>query len=513
VSLALAALVVAATVCAGPRGVVVQQDEPAGLEQAWAPRRVALVVGLDQYEDPALGSLRFASKDARDLAELLSSPEHGDFDEVVVVAGRAERPAILGALEDLSAGLHRDDTLLVYFAGHGTLDLAAGRTTLYLLPTEARLHRAAVEGIAVGDLERVLEASPARRRVLVVDACYAGQGRSGLAPEVQSQLERVRGPVPAPRVREISRYDARLFAAHHDQPAMEDPELENGVYTHFLLEALRGDGDLDGDGLVDVLEAHAWARDATMDFTHGAQVPWLQATLVGRDAIFLTGDELHRGQAERAVLVGLDRLPQGTTLSVDGQARGEGALAPGHHRLEITRFGEPLLLDRVVVEAGERVDLSALVTERGQRLELDVGLAWLPDGAVMPHWAPTLEAWWWPADASGARWGYGLSADTGLGVVDGNAAWSFPDGELLARVVVARGEALFVGPVAGLGAFWRVPQLHAPQVGPMASIGGRLGVPLGPARMAAYAELHLVSLDARPVVYPSLGLSLGVRLR
>jgi len=334
VSLPLPALF-ASVALAGPRGVVSQAEDPQGLDQVWAPRRVALVVGLDSYEDPALGSLQFAAKDAQDLAAVLRDPRWGDFDQVRVLTGQASRDQLWQALHQASRDLHRDDTFLLYFAGHGTLDLAGGRTSLYLLPSEARLHRAPVEGIALDDLEQELQALGAQRRVLVVDACYAGSGRSSLAPGVVQQLDLLRGPIPTPQVQPISRYDARLFAAHHDQPAMEDPQLQNGVYTHFLLRALTGAGDLDGDGLVDVLEAHAWARDATLDFTLGAQVPWIRATLVGRDAIYLAGDPAQRGEAERALLVGVELLPAGAVLSIDGQPRGGGSLLPGAHRLEL----------------------------------------------------------------------------------------------------------------------------------------------------------------------------------
>lgn len=504
-------LLLAAAAWAGPRGVVSQPVEPEGLEEAWAPKRVAMIVGIDRYDDPALGSLRFASKDARDLAEVLLDPAAGDFDDVWVIEGRAEREDLVEALEVVASGLNKEDTFLLYFAGHGTLDLAGGRTSLYLLPSEARLHRAPVEGVALAWIERAMQDLEARRRVLVVDACYAGSGRSALAPTVQEQLERLRGPVPAPSVRELSRYDARLFAAHHDQAAMEDPELENGVYTHFLIRALHGEGDVDGDDLVDVLEAHAWARDATLDFTEGAQVPWIRATLVGRDAIYLAGDPADRSDAERALLLGLEKLPEGTTLSVDGSPRGDGALVPGVHAVSIERFGEALLEDELWVQAGERIDLSALVRDRQARLEIGLGMSWIPAGEVMPSWAPRIEGWWWPADSKGGRWALGALADQGLGAVDGREDWAFPDGQLLLRTSWAHAAGLSLGPVAGLGVLWRLPANRAAQLGPLASVGARGSVPVGPAWLALEASFTAVPLDGQLATFPSLSLSSGLR--
>ncbi len=42
-------------------GVIRGAPPPSDLERAYGSRRVALVVGIDVYDDPALGNLRFAS--------------------------------------------------------------------------------------------------------------------------------------------------------------------------------------------------------------------------------------------------------------------------------------------------------------------------------------------------------------------------------------------------------------------------------------------------------------------
>ena len=55
------ALLLLASAAAGPRGLVGDPAPPQGLDAALAPKRVAVVVGIDSYDDPALGSLRHAS--------------------------------------------------------------------------------------------------------------------------------------------------------------------------------------------------------------------------------------------------------------------------------------------------------------------------------------------------------------------------------------------------------------------------------------------------------------------
>lgn len=75
----IAALLLCAASLAGPRGVVTDLPSPPALAQAFAPRRVALLVGVDDYDDPTLGSLRFAAKDAEGLRAVLADPPLGGF--------------------------------------------------------------------------------------------------------------------------------------------------------------------------------------------------------------------------------------------------------------------------------------------------------------------------------------------------------------------------------------------------------------------------------------------------
>ena len=124
-------MIVAWTVAfAGTRGVESGVVAPAGLDRAYASRRVALVIGIDQYDDPALGDLRFAGKDAADIAEVLRDPTIGGYDAVSLVSGEVGRASFWSAFRAVASTVQRDDTVVVYVAGHGTLDLGPDGTEL-----------------------------------------------------------------------------------------------------------------------------------------------------------------------------------------------------------------------------------------------------------------------------------------------------------------------------------------------------------------------------------------------
>lgn len=495
----------AAVAYAGARGVVISPP-PRGLEEAYRSRRVALVVGIDQYTDPALGDLAFAAKDARDLAQVLSDPTLGDYEVVSVLAGDVPRQAFWDAFRAVTAHLQRDDTFVLYVAAHGTLDVGAGGTELFVLPTDAWLAQARTGGIAVAELADAVARLPAKRRVTILDSCHSAGGRSAVAPATRARIDSLRGPVPPPAALDVSAFEARLYAAHYNQPAIEDKALQNGVYSHYLVDGLRGAADGDGDGLVEVMEAHTWARDRTLEYTGGAQVPWAETTAVGREVLFLAGDPSRRKRAEHAIVAGLERLPANATLRVDGVPRGAGPLAPGRRELVVSDTDGPLAAARMKVRPGDTIDVAELVRARGPRTTLAAGLGIGPGGDVAPDFAASVSGWHMPADPGGPRLAFGVTASIGVGPIGTHGTW--PAGTALARGAILWGERLAMGPILGAGLLWRLPPSGA-QAGPLASVGLHAHANLGPLQLGLEPSLSVLALDDAPAWLPRVDLTFG----
>lgn len=404
-ALLLAPLVTAALVSPAAAGKVVVPDDEA-VDAAYASRRVALLVGVDRYADPDLEQLAFAGKDAHDVADALRDPSVGGFDEVIVLTGAeaTSREAILATLEEVTADLQRDDTFLMYLSGHGTLTLdPLEGTRLWFLPSDAELSDPDQEGLDVAWLESSLTALTPRRRVLIMDTCHNGRAdgsRAALNAPTRDRLASLRGEPPAPNpVAQVTESEARLYAAQYYQPAMEDKALGNGVYTHFLLQALRGDrgtADLDRDGLVDVAEAHDYAQDRTIRHTGGLQVPRAEYRIVGREAIYLSGDPTRRAKAENALVSAYNGLLASARLFVDGQSRGAlpgvVAIEPGTHHLEIqTADGRTIYAERVNVTAGQHLQVEDLMAPRSTRFTVQLGAVASHGADALAPLAPEIE--------------------------------------------------------------------------------------------------------------------------
>lgn len=470
----LLAIVAASAAHAG-----VVKGEASGLDDVYAARRVAVLVGVQDYADPTLQGLRFPAKDARDLGAALEDPAIGGFDRVFVVEGAesTSRAAIERAIAVASADLQRDDTFLLYLSGHGTLTLDATEgSRLWFLPSDGELSRPEQTGLAIAELEEMVSDLPARRRVLVMDTCHNGRatggglaGRAKVNTPTAQLLAGLRGEPPAPRgLREVSESEARLFAAQYHQPAMEDPELQNGVYTHFLLKSLtdqRAAADLDRDGLVDAAEAHDFARDKTIAHTGGMQVPRAEYRIVGKEEIWLAGDPRERRRAEHALLSGVDQVLAQAKLLVDGVARGPAvgltAVEPGRRDISLVDDeGRTLVRRKVSLEAGATLPVEDLFEEAPSRFVALAGGAAV-HGAGSDQWpgyGGELEVGWMaPRRGPHVQWeAHGRVTATQGAVTVAEAPVDATAGlAALGGSVGFGGRAVTVGPQLELGVPWR----------------------------------------------------------
>lgn len=358
------------------RGVREATSTEAALSRALEPRRIALLMGVDQYAHPAMRDLRFAGRDARAMAELLGS-EQGGFDRVVVVGDDEEpdRATFLGELQSIAADVRRGDVFLLYFSGHGTLALdEKGLARLYLLPSDADPGAIHASGIELQALRTFFAGLPTEQKVLIVDACFHGEGKSATPPGADPLSEDVLDATVQSSVRSLAAGEAHLFASTLGRPAFEDTDLGHGVYTHYLIQAmswLRTAADKDSDGLLTAWEAHDFARTRVAEHTEGAQIPEASFRVVGEQDLVLSGTNERREARRHALLYqygGASGRFSGYTLVVDGQAKGvfpgTFPITPGPHHLELRDPAGGRSLDGyTVLTAGQNVAVQNLGVE------------------------------------------------------------------------------------------------------------------------------------------------------
>ncbi|MFQ5536464.1 MAG: caspase domain-containing protein [Gemmatimonadota bacterium] len=254
--------------------IVARGKGGATTEAVAAPRidkRWAVVIGVGEYQSPDIPDLEFARSDAEAIYEFLTSDAAGPFDEVLFLAddkatGSAMREALFVFLQQADW----DDLVVIYYAGHGAPDPNRPEN-LYLLPTDADINALAATGFPMWDVKTALRRQIASERVLVIaDACHsAGTADGDVVGGASSN------PV-AGGFAQLFTPSRRLMmtAADTNEFSLEDARWKgHGVFTYFLLQGLKGEGDENGDGIVTFQELYNYVSDNVRTATDGRQNP------------------------------------------------------------------------------------------------------------------------------------------------------------------------------------------------------------------------------------------------
>jgi TolB-like protein len=242
--------------------------ETATLVRTGVGRRWAVVIGVSQYADAAIPGLEYADDDARAFADFLRSPAGGAVPAAqmrVLLNEEATTAAIRDALFVFLQQAREDDQVTVYVASHGAPD-PNRPSNLYILSHDTEFARVASTAFPMWDFQTALRRQIAAQRVVVVaDACHA----AGALVQDASPVNDAFASLFSPSMR------VTLSAAAGDEFSREGTQWGggHGVFTHTLLEGLRGAADADRDGVVTFTEAAAFTQQRVSAATNGAQNP------------------------------------------------------------------------------------------------------------------------------------------------------------------------------------------------------------------------------------------------
>jgi hypothetical protein len=256
------------------------------------PDRWAVVIGAGRYEDPAIPRLQYTVPDADAMHRFLTGPGGFKPEHVLLLTDRTERKPTLRNLKwalgtFLARSARKDDTVLIFFAGHGAPEpdprgLERDGLAKYLVPTDADLDDLYATALPMEELQTIFGRIEAERIVVMLDACYSGSagGRTFASRRTRAsqlddlfldRLTRARGR-------------AIITAARPSEVSIELPDLGHGLFTYYLLEGLRGAADRDRDRLVTVQELYEYVERQVIERSRAAgasQHPMMKGELQG----------------------------------------------------------------------------------------------------------------------------------------------------------------------------------------------------------------------------------------
>jgi hypothetical protein len=225
--------------------VAMRPAEPEG-------KRYALLIGVNEYEDTSIGSLRFAVADARGMATAFQKL---GFSDTVVLASDASEPQgkptranVIDRLEQLSAILKPEDTFVFYFSGHGfTLD---GKSFLGTADCRAGSADSLEDtALSVDLLKRRIGRISALHRVFILDSCRNDPTAKAKGTEQGRTSDFSKAMVEVSRTAETGEPgSAVLFACQEGKRSYEFDKGGHGAFTYFLLKALDDPAAAEPDG-------------------------------------------------------------------------------------------------------------------------------------------------------------------------------------------------------------------------------------------------------------------------
>ena len=126
----------------------------------------AILIGNNEYEH--LAQLETATADARSIADVLDKKYGFKVEEPLINASRDE---ILMKLSHMAKLLGEDDSLLIFYAGHGRQDEETGRG--YWSPIDAYEDNY-INDISNDDITNILKKINSRHILVIADSCYSG---------------------------------------------------------------------------------------------------------------------------------------------------------------------------------------------------------------------------------------------------------------------------------------------------------------------------------------------------
>lgn len=260
------------------------------------PNLYLIAISVSEYDDKSM-NLQYAVKDGRDIVKAFSGQKRFEKIHVDTLFNKTAKADKLPALKKKLQLTKVDDEVILFVSGHGLLD---DSFNFYFASSNVDFKNPALHGISFDALESLLDSIPARKKLMLIDACHSGE----LDPE--EKLTQDTTKQPAVGVHGIAARGTRLLeedskvglqnsfelmqelfsglnkgsgttvisAAAGKGYAYESKKWNNGVFTYALLSGMmEGAADIDGNKQVSTFELLKYVSKEVDHLTKGAQKP------------------------------------------------------------------------------------------------------------------------------------------------------------------------------------------------------------------------------------------------
>ncbi|MDA1335242.1 MAG: caspase family protein, partial [bacterium] len=185
----------------------------------------AYFIGVNKHQDEEIRELKGAVRDALALYSIFKDTLP-DEDIEYFVDEQATKEAILSTLNNIQEKAVADDTVILFFSGHGTNDHQ-------IVPYDTSLKKQGETTISMNELASLFKSCAAEKIIIILDCCFSG----GLSAKVIEDSPTSKSP-HSPLFDLAGNGRVILTASSQEQEAYEHPNVRHGLLTKVLLTLL-----------------------------------------------------------------------------------------------------------------------------------------------------------------------------------------------------------------------------------------------------------------------------------
>lgn len=194
-------------------------------------------VGIADYPGKE-NDLRISDNDAKTIAKVFLATK--DAFVKILTNEDATQSALLSTMHTLFEDAQSDDAVVLYFSGHGTPGTLVCHDGL----------------LTYQHIFKMLKGCKASRKVIIVDACYAGKMRTTRQQSNNYNSQNV-----------------MLFLSSRTNETSQETQYKNSLFTIFLERGLRGGADKNRDRQITAREIFDFVHDGVTEASGNKQHP------------------------------------------------------------------------------------------------------------------------------------------------------------------------------------------------------------------------------------------------
>jgi hypothetical protein len=207
----------------------------------------AVIIGIDYKDRQDIPNLQYASQDAIKVYDILTDQRYGGIPKenaLLLLNEKATRNEMVAAFRKIKTW---DGYVYVYYSGHGAPKTKGEKfVDAFLVPHDAIItDPEAMEDTAIkmSYLQELVDTSNAKGVMVALDACFSGGGKS-IVPKGGKPLV---GMMTAPEIIKPKGTGKVIItsSATNQQSWEDETEIKGGIFTHYLIDGLKGNASRD----------------------------------------------------------------------------------------------------------------------------------------------------------------------------------------------------------------------------------------------------------------------------